>query len=269
MKSLPAVFVSHGSPMQALNGGTTALAWRALAAELPTPRAVLAVSAHWETAAPVVSGAASPETIHDFGGFPEPLFRIQYPAPGAPWLATRVRELLAAGGFAAEIDPAHGLDHGAWVPLREMYPEANVPVAQLSIQPHLGPEHHLRLGRALASLRDESVLIVGSGSLTHNLRDWRPNAVAGTSVPEYVADFQSWMHDTLLAGDAAALVDYRRRAPGATRAHPTDEHLLPLYVAVGAGGGDDAVVRRRHAAIVEGALAMDLYTFAKDASAVA
>lgn len=266
VKSLPAVFVSHGSPMQALNGGATALAWRALAAELPTPRAVLAVSAHWETAAPVVGGAASPATIHDFGGFPEPLFRIRYPAPGAPWLAGRVRELLLGAGFAADIDAGHGLDHGAWVPLREMYPDANVPVAQLSIQSHLGPEHHLRLGRALSALRNEGVLIVASGSLTHNLRDWRPNAGEGAPIPGYVAEFQTWMHDTLRAGDVGALVDYRRRAPGATRAHPSDEHLLPLFVAVGAGG-DAAVVRRRHATIVEGALAMDLYTFAKDATA--
>jgi 4,5-DOPA dioxygenase extradiol len=266
VKSLPAVFVSHGSPMQALNGGATALAWRALAADLPAPRAVLAVSAHWETAAPTVSSAPSPATIHDFGGFPEPLFRIQYPAPGAPWLATRVRALLVAGGFAADIDPAHGLDHGAWVPLREMYPAADVPVAQLSIQSHLGPGHHLRLGRALAALKDEGVLTVASGSLTHNLRDWRPNAPAGTATAGYVAEFQAWIHERLIAGDAAAIVEYRQRAPGATRAHPTDEHLLPLFVALGAGG-EGAVVRRRHAEIVEGALAMDLYTFAKDAIA--
>ena len=227
---------------------------------------MLAISAHWETAAPVVGGAASPATIHDFGGFPEALFRIRYPAPGAPWLALRVRELLAAGGLDGAIDAGHGLDHGAWVPLREMYPGADVPVAQLSIQSHLGPDHHLRLGRALAALKDEDVLVVASGSLTHNLLDWRPDAGEDAPVAGYVADFQSWMHETLLSGDTAALVDYRRRAPGATRAHPTDEHLLPLFVAVGAGG-DGAVVQRRHAAIVEGALAMDLYTFAKDATA--
>lgn len=266
--SLPAVFVSHGSPMQALDGGATALAWRALAAELPRPRAILAVSAHWETSTPVVGGAAAPETIHDFGGFPEPLFRIRYPAPGAPWLAHRVAELLDAGGFAADVDSSRGLDHGAWVPLREMYPGADVPVAQLSIQSHLGPDHHLRLGRALAALRNEGVLIVASGSLTHNLRDWRPNAAEGTPVAGYVPEFQQWMHDTLRANDVAALLDYRRRAPAAARAHPTDEHLLPLFVAVGAGG-DQPVVTRRHAAIVEGALAMDLYTFEEDATAPA
>jgi 4,5-DOPA dioxygenase extradiol len=147
-----------------------------------------------------------------------------------------------------------------------MYPDADVPVAQLSIQPHLGPEHHLRVGRALAGLKDEGVLIVASGSLTHNLRDWRPNAGEGGPIAGYVSEFQTWMHDVLRAGDVAALVDYRRRAPGATRAHPSDEHLLPLFVAIGAGG-DAAVVRRRHAAIVEGALAMDLYTFTKGATA--
>src|SRR5690242_18300252 len=138
MSRLPAVFVSHGSPMQALDGGDAARAWRALARELPPPRAVLVVSAHWETRAPAIGTAPHPETIHDFGGFPDALFRIQYRPPGAPWLAERVRGLLAAHEFTLTVDPLRGLDHGAWVPLREMYPDAGVPVAQLSIQPHLG-----------------------------------------------------------------------------------------------------------------------------------
>jgi len=257
--SFPAIFVSHGSPMQALNGGTTAAAWRTLAAELPRPRAVLVISAHWETATPRVGGASAPATIHDFGGFPEPLFRIQYPAPGAPWLAERVRDLLTDAGFESEVDGGYGLDHGAWVPLREMYPAADVPVAQLSIQPTLGPAHHLALGSALAPLRAEGVLVVASGSLTHNLRDWRPDA-NDAAVPAYVSRFQEWMHDALTRRDVAALVEYRRRAPDAARAHPSDEHLLPVFVAMGAGG-PSPVVRRRHDAIVEGALAMDLYTF--------
>ena len=268
MESFPAVFISHGSPLQALDGGRTAVAWRALAAGLPRPRAVLAVSAHWETGNPVVSAAATPETIHDFGGFPQALFEILYPAPGAPWLAERVRELLSAGGLDVSVDPERGLDHGAWVPLREMYPDADVPVAQLSIQPHLGPEHHLRLGRALAPLAGEGVLIVATGSMTHNLSDWRPahRDPAGYSTPvlPYVTAFQDWMHDNLVRNDVAALVDYRQRAPGAARAHPSDEHLLPLYVALGAGGSS---VRRLHSDIKEAALAMDAYAFHSSTSA--
>jgi 4,5-DOPA dioxygenase extradiol len=266
MPSFPAVFISHGSPLQALDGGRTADAWRALAAELPRPRAVLAVSAHWETEHPEVSAAAQPETIHDFGGFPRALFEIQYPAPGAPWLAERVRDLLS--GFEAVIHPTRGLDHGAWVPLREMYPHADVPVAQLSIQPHLGPEHHVRIGRALAPLSGEGVLIVATGSLTHNLSDWRPahRDAAGYSTPPlpYVTAFQEWMRDKLVHNDLSALIDYRQRAPDATRAHPSDEHLLPLYVAIGAGGSD---VRRVHGDIKEAALAMDVYAFHSSTSA--
>ena len=263
MESFPAVFISHGSPLQALDGGRTAEAWRALAAELPRPRAVLAVSAHWETEHPVVSAAMAPETIHDFGGFPRALFEIQYPAPGAPWLAERVRELLSGGGLEVSVDPVRGLDHGAWVPMREMYPDADVPVAQLSIQPHLGPEHHVRLGRLLAPLAREGVLIAATGSMTHNLSDWRPSHrdAAGYSTPPlpYVTAFQEWMHDKLVRNDLPALIEYRARAPQAARAHPSDEHLLPLYVAIGTGGSD---VRRVHGDLKEAALAMDVYTFA-------
>ena len=264
MPAQPAIFVSHGSPMLALDGGSTAAAWRKLAAGIPAMRAVLIVSAHWETAAPAVSAAPQPETIHDFGGFPRPLYEIQYPARGASWLAERVRELLADVDLPASIDPTRGLDHGAWVPLREMFPDADVPVAQLSLQPHLGTLHHYRLGRALAPLRDEGVLIVGSGSLTHNLRDMIPGVTEESSrVHPYVPAFQQWMHERILRHDIEALADYRRSAPHATRAHPDDEHLLPLYVVLGAAGAH-SVPRREHAGITEGALAMDVYTFATE-----
>ena len=264
MNALPAIFVSHGSPMLALDGGRTAAAWRKLAAELPAPRAVLIISAHWETAAPSVSAAPAPETIHDFGGFPQPLYQIQYPARGAPWLADRVRDLLREANLPATIDTTRGLDHGAWVPLREMFPAADVPVAQLSLQPALGTMHHYRLGRALAPLRDEGVLIVGSGSLTHNLRDMIPGVTEGSPrVHGYVPAFQEWMHERIVRHDVAALADYRRGAPDAARAHPDDEHLLPLYVVLGAAGAQ-AEPRRVHAGITEGALAMDAYVFETD-----
>ena len=262
MPALPAVFVSHGSPMLALDGGRTAEAWRALAAAMPLPRAVLMVSAHWETAAPAVSAAASPPTIHDFGGFPQALYQIQYPAPGAPWLAGRVRDLLATANLPAVIDATRGIDHGAWVPLREMYPAADVPVVQLALQTHLGAMHHYRLGQALAGLQDEGVLVIGSGSLTHNLRDMIPGVNEGSPrVPAYVPAFADWMHDKVMTHDVEAIVDYRRRAPGAVRAHPSEEHLFPLHVVLGVAG-EASVPRRTYAAITEGALAMDVYTFA-------
>jgi 4,5-DOPA dioxygenase extradiol len=261
MSALPAVFVSHGSPMLALDGGPAAKAWRALAAAIPRPRAVLMISAHWETAAPAVSATATPSTIHDFGGFPQPLYEIQYPAPGAPWLGARVTDLLTAAHLPAVIDATRGIDHGAWVPLREMYPNADVPVVQLALQTHLGAAHHYRLGQALAGLQSEGVLIIGSGSLTHNLRDRIPGVSEGSpQVPAYVPAFQDWIHGKVLAHDVEALVDYRRRAPAAARAHPSEEHLFPLHVVLGAAGST-SVARRTYWGITEGALAMDVYTF--------
>ncbi len=260
MTTLPTVFVSHGSPMLALDAGRTGEAWRTLAAGLPRPRAVLMVSAHWGSLAPKLNTTARPETIHDFGGFTEPLYQVQYPAPGAPWLAERGAELLAAAGLPATLDAQRGIDHGAWVPLKLMYPDADVPVAQLSLQPRQGPAHHYQLGRALQSLRDEGVLIVGSGSLTHNLYEVYFGVEDGPRIPAYVPAFQQWMHEHLLADEVEQLLHYRELAPAAARAHPTEEHLLPIYVALGAAGEHPAVARR-YAGITEGVLAMDIYTF--------
>ena len=269
MSSLPTAFVSHGSPLLALKTGRTGAAWHRLAAELPRPASILMISAHWDGPRPAVSAAAKPQTIHDFYGFPEPLYRIEYPAPGAPALARRVHDLLAAAGFTAEIDSERGLDHGAWVPLREMYPGADIPVTQLSVQSRLGPEHHYRLGLALSALPGEDVLVIGSGSLTHNLREVI-SLMGVEDAPDltaYVGAFQDWMHDRLVARDFEALLDYRRRAPEAARAHPTEEHLVPLYVAYGAAGNAPQTVRH-HAGITEGVLAMDVYTFAPTAGKV-
>jgi 4,5-DOPA dioxygenase extradiol len=261
MSTLPAVFVSHGSPMLLLDGGRTLDAWRALAADLPRPRAVLAVSAHWTTAAPAVGSVTAPPTIHDFGGFPQPLYEIQYPAPGAPELAGRVASLLGAAGLPTALDPVRGLDHGAWVPMSVMYPGADVAVTQLSVQPRADPAHHVRLGRALAPLRDEGVLILASGSLTHNLHDmvWGAGDDA-SAVKPYVREFQQWIFEKMQAGDTAALCEYRRQAPHAVRAHPTDEHLLPLFVAYGAAG-EAVKLERWFDGVTEGVLAMDAYAF--------
>ncbi len=258
MVRLPSVFVSHGSPTLALDPGSTGPALARLAASLPRPAAVLVASAHWETRQPMVSGVSRPETIHDFGGFPQPLFEIQYSAPGAPAVAARARELLAASGFDAAPDPERGLDHGAWVPLRFMYPHADVPVAQVSIQPGRDAAHHHRLGAALAPLADEGVLILGSGSATHNLREVQWRARENENVPAWVQAFRAWLVDALARRDLEALLDYRARAPHAVRNHPTDEHLLPLYVALGAGGREPKV-DHVHDDVTFGVLGMDVF----------
>ena len=243
----------------ALEPGQAGAALTRLGRELSRPAAILMVSAHWETARPAVSTAEKPQTIYDFGGFPAELYRLQYPAPGAPALARRVEEVLGASGVIADLDPLRGLDHGAWVPLRYLFPDADVPVTQLAIQPHLDPAHHYRVGEALRPLTQEGVLVIGSGSMTHNLREVRFDAPKGDSAA-YVGEFQAWIQATIAANDTAALLDYRKLAPGAVRAHPTDEHLLPLFVALGAAGAG-SVAKRITNEITYGVLAMDTYVF--------
>ena len=258
-------FLSHGAPTLALDPGRTGASWRALAKAIPRPRAILVVSAHWESRSPIVSAALRPETIHDFGGFPPALYTLQYPAPGAPVLAGRVKDVLDEAGIDCAIDPTRGLDHGAWVPLMSLYPKADVPVMQLSIQPHRDPAWHYRVGQALRPLGAEGVLVLASGSLTHNLRDVRWQAGEGAGEP-YAIAFSEWFADRVAAADLAALLDYRARAPGAVRAHPTDEHLLPFHVALGAApvpGG----ARRIDNGYTLGVLAMDAYVFEAGAAA--
>ena len=250
--------------MHAVEPGVAGQAWQQLGQTLPRPRAVLMVSAHWETAVPMLVGSAAPETIHDFGGFPDALYRLRYPAPGAPEVAREAQQRLAAAGITAGIDGLRGIDHGAWVPLLWMYPQADVPVLQLSVQPELGAAHHLHLGRALAGLPADGVLVVGSGHATHNLRDWMTHRGGSEPLP-YARAFAEWLHQRLLAGDADALVDYRRQGPGAERAHPSEEHYLPLLVALGAAGPSPRVERIVEA--FEGpALAMDSYRLEAAAS---
>lgn len=259
MDRLPSLYISHGSPMTALQPGQVGERLAALAADLPRPRAIVMASAHWLTAQPQVGAHPQPPTIHDFGGFPDALYRLQYPAPGAPELAGQVQQLLQAAGLPARLDAARGLDHGAWVPLRFLFPDASIPVVPLSLQPQLGPGHQLALGRALAPLREQGVLLIGSGSITHNLHDWR-DYQDGKEAP-YVRPFISWVEQRLAANDVDALLDYRRQAPYAERAHPTDEHLQPLHFAIGAAGEGALGARRIDAGIDMGMLAMDIYRF--------
>lgn len=259
MTTLPSLYISHGSPMTAIQPRRVGERLAELARELPRPKAIVIATAHWLARQPHVGGATRPETIHDFHGFPQALFDIQYPAKGEPALAAHVTELLDKAGLPTTLDPTQGLDHGAWVPLRLLYPDANIPVVPLSIQPQLGPAHQYAVGRALAPLRDDGVLVIGSGSITHNLHDFRAGYSGEREAP-YVRPFIEWIEHKLSEGDVPALLDYRRQAPFAERAHPTDEHLLPLFVALGAAGGDSHA-QRIDAGIEYGLLAMDIYRF--------
>jgi 4,5-DOPA dioxygenase extradiol len=260
---LPSLFVPHGSPFFALQPGEAGARLAQAAAALPRkPRAIVVASAHWDTTTPMVGAADHPTTVHDFWGFPDPLYEIRYTAPGAPDIAATVVAHLRAAGFSAELAPAHGLDHGVWIPLRLMFPDADIPVVPLSIQSHLGAEHHYRLGQALAPLLADDVLVIGSGNLTHNLRDVQFARVSrgGTApTPPYVRDFADWIWQRIEADDIDALLDYRRQAPEALRAHPTEDHLLPLFVALGAGERGRAT--RFHTGIDHHVLAMDAFVF--------
>ena len=260
MSRLPVLFVSHGAPTLPLESSAAHDFLAGLGAALDRPRAILAVSAHWETGQPAVSTAIQPETIYDFHGFPQALYRLRYPAPGAPQLAARVAGLLAAGEMPARLDAQRGLDHGAWTPLILMYPQADMPVTQLSIQPQAGAEYHLKLGEALRPLRDEGVLILASGSVTHNLREFRGSAGRDARPPAWVTEFNEWLAAVLIEGRQADLCAYRSRAPHAARNHPTEEHLLPLFVAAGAGG-TEFKAQRLHSSYAYGVIGMDAYRF--------
>ena len=253
---LPSLFISHGSPMLALQPGASGPALERLAGALPRPKAIVVMSAHWESHELLISSSPAPETWHDFGGFPRELFAVQYPAPGNPALARQIVELLAADDLQARLDNQRPFDHGTWVPLSLMYPAADIPVVLVSLPSHMGPALQTRIGQALASLRAEGVLLIGSGSITHNLGelDWRAGP---ESIEPWAREFRDWVVDKLDTQDEAALHDYRRQAPHAVRSHPSDEHLLPLYFARGAGGQFSVAYQ----GFTLGALGMDIYRF--------
>ena len=255
----PALFVPHGAPTFALRPRAAGAALARYAGQLLRPRAIVVVSAHWATEVPTVGTATRLDTIHDFAGFPSELYSIRYPATGCPEAAREVAEALTAAGLPVQVDSQRGLDHGAWVPLRLMFPNAEVPVVPLSLQPHLGPKFAYELGRALAPLRSRGLLIMASGNLTHSLHDYFAASRSGVT-PAYVREFADWFWEHVATRDVAALLDYRRIGPSAARAHPTDEHLLPAFIALGAAG-DDAHAIRIHAGIDDYVLAMDAYAF--------
>lgn len=247
------IFLSHGSPMLALEDSAAATFLRRLGPSLGKPSAVVVVSAHWPTARPLVGGAATPATIHDFYGFPEPLYRLRYPAPGSPQLAQRVASLLDCA-----VDLGRGLDHGVWCPASLIWPGADMPLVPLSIQPDQDPRHHFRLGQALRPLAEEGVLVLASGAATHNLRAYFGHGVDDPAEP-VATDFVDWFTAAAAEGRIDDLLAYRNRAPNAVWNHPTDEHLLPFFVALGAAGGSAAEVL--HHSIQYGVLAMDAYRF--------
>ncbi|HEY8353504.1 MAG TPA: class III extradiol ring-cleavage dioxygenase [Methylophilaceae bacterium] len=249
------LFVSHGAPTLATEPGATGRLLAQLAENIPRPTAVLVISSHWDTLQPRLSKATAPQTIHDFYGFPPELYQIRYPAPGAPELAKKAAALLRQAGFETGLDATRGLDHGAWVPLRLMYPDADIPVTQLSIQSQSGPRVHFEIGRTIAGLQKDGVLILCSGAVTHNLRHFFTGE-RNAEVLDYVAEFADWLGQRIAAGDTAALLDYRNNFYG-RQAHPSEDHILPLFVALGAGAG--APVTRYQPETTYGILAMDVY----------
>ncbi|MGN6287882.1 MAG: DODA-type extradiol aromatic ring-opening family dioxygenase [Sphingopyxis terrae] len=272
MRRLPSLFLSHGSPMMALEPSPARDFLAGLGARLPRPRAILVVSAHhdaqFEGGRATVTASSAPPTIHDFGNFPQALFDMRYPAPGDPALAQRTVDLLAAQGLAVAADPDRGLDHGAWVPLSLVYPKADIPVVQLSIASHAPPEWHYALGRALAPLRDEGVLLIGSGSITHNLRAlFSARLPIDAPAPAWVTDFTDWVAGHMAANAVDDVLHAVERAPHGRDNHPTMDHILPLFVAMGAGTEADGLhAARLHASTTYGLLAMDVYAFGEGAA---
>ncbi|WP_454866843.1 DODA-type extradiol aromatic ring-opening family dioxygenase [Pseudomonas lini] len=259
--SFPLLFVSHGAPMFAIEPGLAGQRLAELGRELPRPDAIVILSPHWMTRGEVsVTASTAPETIHDFGGFPDALYQLHYPAPGAPALAAHIVDLLQNAGWKSRLDERRGLDHGAWVPLLYLAPEADIPVVQVSMPAGLDTHHAWKLGQALKPLRDMNVLIVASGSLTHNLYEFRGAATHGA---DYVKAFAAWTAQTLQAGNTDFLLDYKQHAPSAERAHPTDEHFLPLLIALGAAG-EHYETRVLEGGVSYGVLAMDSYLFSSN-----
>ena len=256
---VPALYVSHGAPLFAVDAGETGPAltrWgQGLRAQFPALRGVVIMSPHWMARTPQVMTGPQPATWHDFGGFPPALYQLQYPAPGAPALAQEVLALLQAAGVAAQGDAERPFDHGAWVPLRHLFPEADLPVVQVALPVGAGPAEVYALGAALRGLRSQGVLVMGSGSMTHNLAEF----FGGAREPApYVIAFSRWIESALERGDMKALLNYRSLAPHAERAHPTEDHFLPLFFALGAAG-DDLHANYLSREVMYSILAMDAF----------
>jgi 4,5-DOPA dioxygenase extradiol len=238
---IPGLFVSHGAPLFATEPGTTGPAlqvWASSHAPAQGLRGIVIMSPHWMARTPAVMTHPEPATWHDFGGFPAELYQLQYPAPGSPELAQEVLTLFRGAGLAAQADAQRPLDHGAWVPLMHLYPQADVPVVQVALPFGHGPKEVYAMGQALADLRSQGVLVMGSGSMTHNLGEFFGG---GREPSPYVIEFSRWVESAIERGDRTALLNYRELAPHAARAHPTEDHFLPIFFTLGAAGwgGDE------------------------------
>lgn len=262
--SLPALFISHGAPLFAIDAGESGPALTRLGDQVKAMadgglRGVVIMSPHWMAKAPAVMSNPRPDTWHDFGGFPPELYKLAYPAPGAPELAGEVEELLREQGIEAQPDPKRPFDHGAWVPLMHLFPQHDVPVVQVALPAGWSPAQVYAMGQALRPLRERGVLLVGTGSMTHNLSEF----FGGQREPApYVVEFSRWVEDAVTRGDLDALLDYRTLAPHAQRAHPSDDHFLPLFFALGAGGfGQGEAVKPQYVTreVMYGILAMDSF----------
>ena len=259
----PTLFVSHGGPTIVIEDTPARDFLKSLGERFERPRAIVIASAHYETSGPQVVRDPHPGMIYDFGGFPQELYEMVYPAPGDPGLAAEVGEKLTAAGFQPTFADRRGYDHGTWTPLILAYPEADIPVVQVSVDPRQNPTYHYRLGQALSSLRDEGVLVVGSGHITHNLRAFfmrGRDPELDRNIAGWVDAFTTWMNDKLSAGDRDALLDYRNQAPFVRENHPTDEHLMPIFFAYGAAG-DGAQAERMIDWRQMGFFAYDSYMF--------
>ena len=260
MTTAPVLFVSHGAPTFALEPGVLGPALAQLGQQLTDVKAILVLSPHWQTRGVSVMTTSTPQTIHDFGGFSEALYSLQYPATGHPQLAAQATQRLRQAGWAVNTDKQRGLDHGAWVPMHHLLPQANIPVFQVSMPINLNTQSAFKLGQDLYTLREHGVMIIASGSMTHNLYEFRHS---NTAAQDYAVEFSHWVREAVVNHDIESLIDYRQRAPHAQRAHPTEEHFLPLLIALGALGqkGSHEITHVIDAGMTHGVLSMESYVW--------
>jgi len=238
---MPTVFISHGSPMVALTKDDYHTALKKMGEEFPLPKAIVVVSAHWQELEPIrVTSGEKPETIHDFGGFPQALHEMIYPSPGEPKLAAEVTNLLKAGGYPARLED-RGLDHGAWIPMKITYPGAEIPLIEVTLQYGLSPSDYLKIGKILAPLRDRGILLVGSGGVVHTFREMRRLA-PGEKADDWARKFDDWFRDRIGSRDFESVANYRTSHPDGERAAPTTEHFDPIFVTLGAADASDKIV---------------------------
>ena len=254
---MPVLFISHGAPSLLIDRDPTTDFFRGLGRRIPRPESILCISAHWETSAPVVTASSQPDTIHDFYGFQDELYECTYPCPGSAELAEKACSLLTNNNIDCTLNEYRGLDHGVWVPLKLMFPDADIPVVQLSLQRRKGTDYHYKTGQALQSLSNQGVLILGSGSATHNIHDFGRFEL-NAPPQKYVLEFDKWLCRSIEENDLDSILNYRMLAPGGIENHPTEEHLMPLFIARGAAG-EGSAGKQIHQAYTYSTLSMAAY----------